>query len=87
MENIFGILAALSSISLNVIGMPSQILKHYREKKVGLTSLFVIMAFSNHVFWLAYGISISSPYIIATQCVGLVLSSVIFWQKFVLYTK
>ena len=84
-ENIFGLLATISSLSLNVLGMPTHILKHYREKQVGLTAPFVILAFLTHIFLLSYGISIGSIYIILTQAFGTVLSSVIFIQKFFVY--
>ena len=76
-ENIFGLLATISSLSLNVLGMPTQILKHYREKQVGLTAPFVILAFLTHIFWLSYGISIGSLPLIVSYSVGIVSNATV----------
>lgn len=85
--NIFGVIATISSLCLNLLGMPSQIIKHYKEKKVGITALFVILALSAHICWFLYGLNIKSIYLMITQGVGCLLSGTIFVQKFFVYRK
>ena len=67
MQNIFGFIATISSLSLNLLGMPSQIRKHYKDKQVGITGLFVVLAFICHICWFLYGFNIHSIYLTITQ--------------------
>lgn len=87
MINIFGFIATISSLAFNLVGAGSQFIFHYKNKQVKLTALFVILSLLTHLSWLAYGISIHSPYMIVTQSVGGTLSIAIFLQKFFIYRK
>lgn len=87
MFDVFGVIAAISSLALNVIGMGSQALFHYKTKQVKITSLFLFLGLITSLAWMAYGISVKSHYLILTQAIAAILTLVILIQKFFIYRK
>jgi membrane associated rhomboid family serine protease len=85
LSDVFGVIAAISSLAFNVIGAGSQVLFHFKTKQVKITALFLFLGLITSLAWMAYGISTGSPYLIITQAIGGILTVAILVQKFFIY--
>lgn len=86
MERIFGSLTMVLALLMIGIGFPLQIIKHYKEKRCGISFLLVVLPIGVYALRLAYGLTIRSWYIAIPDLMGTVLSFVMLVQFF-LYRK
>ncbi len=82
---VFGWLACVSTFIFFSVGSPTQIIKHYREKRVGLTAFYAAWPLTSHLFWLGRGVTTKDPFLIWVNAFALVMVSIICAQKFIIY--
>lgn len=78
-----GIIAALASLSIVLIGLPKQILENYRRKSCeGLAPSLIYSACCTYTLWGIYGWSKPDWFLFASQTPGSILSFILLFQLF-----
>ena len=85
LESALGLGASVATFIFFAVASPTQILKHYREKRVGLTAFFAAWPLVSHSLWVAYGVRLGNPNLIWVNVFALVMICIICVQKFILY--
>ena len=81
--SIIGILAAIASLTIIVLGIPAQIIKNYRRKSCdGLDPLLIYSACVAYTLWSLYGWTKPDWFLVVSQTPGCVLAFIILFQFF-----
>ncbi|MDP3901607.1 MAG: hypothetical protein Q8Q37_01355 [bacterium] len=80
METILGVLAMAMGVATFVIGMSSQALKQYREKRCGISIVFVGLGIGTFVVRIMYFAVSGAYWTIPPDVTGLAISAVIIFQ-------
>ena len=83
-----GIIVAIMSLLVKVVGVPDQIKKNHKRKSTeGLSLTYYVMSFSTYFLWAVYGeLKEDWPVFFAQGFLGCVATGIILWQFF-LYRK
>ena len=80
---IIGLLATLSSLTIIVFGLPSQIISNYNNKKCnGLSPFLIYSMCSTYTLWCLYGWTKPDYFLAISQTPGCILGFVILFQYF-----
>jgi uncharacterized protein with PQ loop repeat len=78
---IFGLVAAIASLTLVALGLPAQIVKNYRRKSCeGLSPILFSLAFCTYLLWSLYGWTKPDWFLASAQTPGLVLATILLGQ-------
>lgn len=84
---IIGILTAVLSILVKVVGFPDQIRQNHKRKSTeGVSTSFYVLSFLVYLLWTAHGVLENDWVIIFGQGLGILTTGVIVYQIF-LYRK
>ncbi len=81
-QQIFGNAAMVCGLAMVFIGIPSQILKNYQEKRCGVPIMSAILSFGVFLSRICYSTTIKSHYLLIPDCFGIFLAVIILWQYF-----
>jgi len=81
-EDFSGFVMMLFAVTMVLVAIPSQIRKHYKEKRSGLSFLMLLLPFGTYASRLYYGFTIKSWYLIVPDVIGAALFIVLFAQYF-----
>ncbi|MDO8466741.1 MAG: SemiSWEET family transporter [bacterium] len=87
LADMLGWSASVATFIFFSVASPTQIIKHYREKKVGLTAFYAAWPLVSHILWCAYGLVLDNPHLIWVNVFALVMIGIICTQKFILYRE
>lgn len=83
MEHFFGLVTLILGVAMVVIGLPKQILKQHRERRVGVTTILVFLPLGVYVSRSIYALLIDSYYIAIPDVIGIIFSSTLMYQALV----
>jgi uncharacterized protein with PQ loop repeat len=84
---IIGVLTAVLSILVKVIGFPDQIRKNYKRKSTeGISTSFYVLSFLVYLLWTAHGILQKDWVVTLGQGLGIITTGVIVYQ-IIIYRK
>ncbi|NEV93021.1 hypothetical protein G3567_02525 [Psychroflexus sp. YR1-1] len=77
-EQIISILTVISTLSVKLIGVPSQIRKIHKNKSIeNISTLHFTLSFTSYVLWTIHGLQTFDYVIIIGQGVGVITSGVL----------
>lgn len=80
---ILGYMAAVASLSISILGLPSQIRKNYQTKTCsGLSTNLIFSAFISYGLWSAYGWLKPDMFLAIAQTVGFTCAFILVFQYF-----
>jgi uncharacterized protein with PQ loop repeat len=86
--NVFGLLAAISSLTIVMIGLPSQIYKNWKNKTCGGIDIYLIGSVAiTYFLWSVYGWTKPDLFLACSQTPGFLLSLIILAQFFIYRKK
>lgn len=81
-QQIFGSITLVLGIALVLIGITAQVIKNYKDKRCGNSSVLFVLVLAVYLSRAAYAITIGSFYILIPDILGIVLSSIIIFQSY-----
>ncbi len=81
-QQLFGNVAMVFGLAMVFIGIPSQILKNYREKRCGVPITSAALSFCVFLSRICYSTTIKSHYLLIPDSFGIFLAIVILYQYF-----
>jgi len=82
LENFWGTVTLVMAMAMIFVGFPSQLIKHYREKRCGLTMPLILIPLSLYFARINYCVLIKSWYILIPDVCGALLMSIGLVQYF-----
>ncbi len=84
---IIGVLTAILSILVKVVGFPDQIRKNYKRKSTeGLSTSFYILSFLVYILWTLHGFLQKDWVVMLGQGLGIITTGLILYQIY-LYSR
>jgi hypothetical protein len=87
MERIFGMSTLVLCLAAAFIGVPSLIIKYYREKRCGMTLVNILIVLGMLISRTTYALTIGANYIAFPDALGVVLFLILLWQYFIYHPK
>jgi len=79
--SVIGILAAIASLTIVLLGLPAQIIKNYRRKSCdGLEPSLIYSICVAYTLWSLYGWTKPDWFLAVSQTPGCVLAFILFFQ-------
>lgn len=86
-QHFFGNAVMVCGLLMVFIGIPSQILKNYREKRCGVPVTSAVLSFMVFLTRIGYSTTISSHYLLIPDSIGIVLAVALLAQHAVYRKK
>ena len=78
---LIALMAAIFSIAVKVIGMPSQIIHNYERKSTaGLSNSFLLFTLISYCMWVMHGLQVHDMSLVIGQGLGVIATAVIVGQ-------
>jgi len=84
--NILGLLAAIASLTITLVGLPTQIYKNRVARKNNLSLSLIISALCSYGLWALYGWTKLDYFLIIPQTTGFFLAIILLIQ-YLVYKK
>ncbi|OGY64735.1 MAG: hypothetical protein A3I24_02485 [Candidatus Harrisonbacteria bacterium RIFCSPLOWO2_02_FULL_41_13b] len=79
---IFGTLAVIASMTIALVGFPTQIYRNYKRQNCdGIAPVLIYSAFISYLLWTLYAWTKPDLFLIVTDTTGVILTSILILQN------